>query len=44
MRVDEGLLPLHGIVLMVSSLASFELAQKAIMAGIVLLAAQRQQF
>ena len=44
MRVDKDPLPLHGIVLMVSSLASFELVQKAMMAGVALLAAQRQQF
>ena len=35
----EGRLPLRGCILMVSSRASFELVQKAVMAGIPCLAA-----
>jgi FdhD protein len=37
--VDQGRLPLNGATLMVSGRASFELVQKAVMAGIPALAA-----
>jgi FdhD protein len=37
--VQNGRMPLHGTVLMVSGRASFELAQKSVMAGIPILAA-----